>query len=134
MSNPLRDSCAESIEPRLPIDLADLRREMREADLEDLVDELLATFVQDAPGQLETLEAAIHAADANATRQAAHRYRGAARTMRAGHLVTMLLQLETAAQEGTVSTVPPDLLARVRREHGAALAQCREALGRLYDS
>ena len=134
MSNPLSNSSGESVEPRLPLDLVDLRRDMREADLEDLVDELLATFVQDAPGQLETLEAAILAADASAVREAAHCYRSAARTMRAGRLATVLLQLETAAQEGALSTVPPDLMLRMRREHEAALAQCQEALGSLYNS
>ena len=122
------------VEPGPPIDLADLRRETHEADLEDLVDELLDTFVQDAPRQLQSLETAIHAGDAVATRQAAHRYRSAACTIRAGRLATLLLHVEAAAQEGAVSIVPPDLMPRVRREHEAALAQCQEALGPLHDS
>ena len=132
MSNSLGDSCEERVQHAPPIDLAELRREMHEAQIEGLVDELLATFVEDAPGQLEILDAAIQAADGNAVCMAAHCYRSAACTMRARRLATLLLELETAAHEGELSTVPPDLMPRVRCEHEATLAQCRQALGPVH--
>jgi len=108
------------------IDMEAFRLEMREQDLEELVDELVETFAADAPSRFDALEAAIQSAAADTIRTAAHAYKSAAATMRAVRLADLLQQTEAAARNGDV-TRPAELLAKLRTEHEAVLAQLRQA-------
>ena len=57
---------------RTGIDLEGFRQGLEEHGLADLVDELIETFLQDAPSRFDALEAAIVAEDAEQIRRAAH--------------------------------------------------------------
>ena len=116
------------VEQGLPIDLDDFRREMREQDLEELVEEIVDAFVEDAPGRMEALNAAVSSSEADTIRSAAHAYKSAAATMRANRLAELLQQTEAAAREGNVST-PAELLPQVQQEHDAAMAQLQQVSG-----
>ena len=105
------------------IDLAGLHREMGEAGLHDLADELVQTFVDDAPRCMKALEAACDDGDPVAVRHAAHPYKSAAATVHAYRLSEVLLQIETAGRDGNAERAS-DLLPEARREHEAVLAEC----------
>lgn len=123
MSHTIRLTGDEVPESGPPLDLAGLRREMKESGLDDLADDLINTFAQDAPRCLGTLEAAIRAADPDAIHRAAHPFRSAAATVHAHRLAALLLEIETAGRTGNAAAAS-DLLPRLRREHEAVLAQC----------
>lgn len=105
------------------LDLAGLRREMEESGLDDLADELVQTFVDDAPVRMEAVEAACNEGDPVAIRTAAHPFKSAAATVHARRLAGLLQEIETAGRTGNAAAAS-DLLPRLRREHEAILAQC----------
>ena len=104
-----------------PIDMDAFRQDMREQDLEELVDELIEAFVGDAPSRFEALQAAVESAEADNISSAAHAYKSAAATMRAVRLADLLQQTETAARDGDVAG-PAKLLRQLKMEHEAVLA------------
>jgi len=108
-----------------PINMEAFRQEMRDQDLEELVDELIEAFLTDAPGRWDALEAAVESAEPEGVRAAAHAYKSAAATMRADGLAELLYRTEAAAREGDVAE-PAVLLPDIRREHQAVLAQLQE--------
>ena len=107
-----------------PLDLAGLRREMEESGLDDLADELVQTFLDDAPARMEALETACNDRDPVAIRRAAHPFKSAAVTVHAQRLTGLLLEIETASRRGNAAAAS-DLLSLLRREHEAVLAQCQ---------
>lgn len=106
-----------------PLDLAGLRREMEESGLNDLADELVQIFVDDAPVRMEALEAACDDGDPVAIRSAAHPFKSAATTVHAHRLGALLLEIEAAGRDGNAARAS-DLLPETRREYEAILAQC----------
>jgi len=106
------------------IDIAAFRQDMREQDLEELVDELVEAFVGDAPARFEAIATAILAAEADSIRTTAHAYKSAAATMQAVRLADLLQQTEAAARDGNVGRAA-ELLPQLKTEHEAVLAQLR---------
>lgn len=113
-------------EEELPISLEAFRAEMREQDLEELVDELIGAFLNDAPGRLEALQTAVESGSATDVSAAAHAYKSAAATMRADALAELLYQAESAGREGDVAR-SAELLPEIHRMHEGVLAQLRNA-------
>ena len=89
--------------PDSPVDLEGFRATMREADAEDTVDAILATFVTALPGFLASLTAAVAAQDAPRIQRAAHNLKSAAGSIGAAGLATLLANMETAALAGDVA-------------------------------
>jgi two-component system sensor histidine kinase/response regulator len=85
-----------------PVDLDGFRNTLREAGAEEAVDSILDTFQRQAPERLAALTAAIAAGEAPAITAAAHTFRGAAATIGATELATLLEQMETAGRAGDV--------------------------------
>jgi HPt (histidine-containing phosphotransfer) domain-containing protein len=106
------------------IDMAAFRQDMREQDLEELVDELVEAFVEDAPARFDAVTTAIQSAEADSIRTTAHAYKSAAATTRAFRLADLLQQTEAAARDGDVGRAA-ELLPQLKTEHEAALAQLR---------
>ena len=106
--------------PRPPFDLAGLEEMMREAGAEEVIPRMLTVFGEDAPGRMTAIEEAADGGDPGAIRQAAHAYKSAALTIRAGLLGSLLGEMETAAREGDVAAAV-ELVGEVREAHEAVL-------------
>lgn len=126
MGEPVLPTNGDSAANETPIDMDAFRQDMREQDLEELVDELIETFVGDAPSRFEALQAAVESAEAASIRTAAHAYKSAAATMQAVRLADLLQQTETAATDGDVAKAQ-ELLPRLRSEHEALMEQLGQA-------
>jgi HPt (histidine-containing phosphotransfer) domain-containing protein len=121
MSDMTRVRAGEASEIGPPIDISHFRREMAEAELEDIVDELVEAFLEDAPGRMVAIETAVGSARTDDIRFAAHAYKSGAASMYAKRLADLLCQLESAGSEGD-SGRAAELLPVVRAEHDATLA------------
>ncbi len=64
-----------------PINLAEFRSAMAELELEDILDELVETFLSDAPGRMSAIESAVKSSAADEIRTAAHAYKSATANM-----------------------------------------------------
>ena len=126
MQNDTVHSQLGGVAQRPGIDLEGFRRELQENGLDDLADELIETFSEDAPSRFEDLENAIGAADPEQIRRAAHAYRSGAATMHAKRLAGLLSEVEAAGRAGD-SVRPGALLEPLRREHEEVLRQLRES-------
>lgn len=111
--------------PRTGVDVEGFRQGLQENGLDDLADELIETFLQDAPSRFEALESAICAADAEQIGRAAHAYGSAASTMHAAPLAGLLSEVEAASRAGDTARLG-ELLAALRREQEEVLRQLRE--------
>jgi HPt (histidine-containing phosphotransfer) domain-containing protein len=98
------------------VDLTRFREDLRAADIENMVETLLATFLEDAPHRLATLEQAVKSRDAKAVQTAAHAFKSGAGTIRATRLAALLAGAEAAALSGTMSGTEV-MLDEVRSEH-----------------
>ncbi|MDH3456598.1 MAG: response regulator [Gemmatimonadota bacterium] len=106
--------------PPPPVNLTEFRRSMREAGMEETVETILGVFLEDATERLTALEAAVQAADGDAVRMAAHAFRSAAATVRAGNLAELLHQVEVAG-EGSDIEHAAELMPQVREEKAAVV-------------
>ncbi len=106
--------------PPEPVNLTEFRRAMREAGMEETVETILGVFLEDATERLTVLEAAVQAADGEAVRMAAHAFRSAAATVRAGNLAELLHQVEDAGQANDLEHAT-ELLPQVREEKAAVV-------------
>jgi PAS domain S-box-containing protein len=86
------------------VDIEGLRAELRSAGVEEVTDQLLRTFLQDAPARVAALQEAAAAGDAHAIERAAHAYKSAAGTVRAHELAVLLKEAELAAKSGDAAT------------------------------
>jgi len=107
-----------------PLDLDQFRRSMRDAGVEDAVDNMLRLFATDAPRRLETLTQAVQAGEAKPIEHAAHAFKSAAATITARPLAEALKAMELAARAGDVERAR-SLLPEARRATEAALAALR---------
>jgi HPt (histidine-containing phosphotransfer) domain-containing protein len=73
-----------------------------EADLRELVE----LYVGDVVSQLGHIRAALDVEDAGAISAAAHRIKGASLSIGAARMATLSSDVETAAKEGALGTVP----------------------------
>ena len=112
----------DSLSDGLPINMGEFRLAMREADLEDIIDDLIEAFVQDAPGRFEAIEAAIGSGDPEQIRFAAHAYKSSAATMHAHQLAGLLRLTELAGREGDADRAV-ELLPQLQEAHHATLEQ-----------
>ena len=104
------------------VDVDGFRAMMRDAGAEEAVNDILATFVTDAPGRWAALANAISSGTANDIRQTAHAYKSSACAIRAHALAMVLLRIELGAYEGRVSEAHA-LADDAHRESDAAVAQ-----------
>jgi len=81
--------------------LDDLRR-LTDAGSPDMVAELIALFLQDAPAQLSAMRAALAAGDAAALRHAAHSLKGSSGYLGARRLMALCAEVEQSARQGTL--------------------------------
>jgi HPt (histidine-containing phosphotransfer) domain-containing protein len=100
---------------------------MREADLEEIIEDLIAAFVEDAPGRFAAIETAVCSGDVEAIRATAHAYKSSAATMYACQLADLLQSTELAGKRGDADKAR-DLLPRVRDAHEATMDQLRGEL------
>jgi HPt (histidine-containing phosphotransfer) domain-containing protein len=104
------------------IDMDEFRAAMREADLEDIIDDLIEAFVQDAPGRFAAIEAAVVSGDTESVRLTAHAYKSSAATMYAHQLTGLLRLLEQAGAAGDAERTVT-LLPQVGAAHEATMRQ-----------
>jgi CheY-like chemotaxis protein/HPt (histidine-containing phosphotransfer) domain-containing protein len=104
-----------------PVDIEGFRASLREAGVEEVLGSLLQTFMGDAPGRMTDLEAAVAGDDGVAIDHAAHAYKSAAATIRAGQLAELLRQTEAAGERGGIEEARA-LAADVRAEHDRVMA------------
>jgi HPt (histidine-containing phosphotransfer) domain-containing protein len=112
----------------LPVDLDGLRTELAEVGAEEILPELVETFVSDAPLRMEAITTALEAGGRQKIRTAAHAYKSAAGTMRAHALAALLLELEMAGNEGDVERAIA-LQPAVQEAHEQALVFLSNAPG-----
>jgi len=104
-----------------PVDLVALRGALREGGVEDMLGTLVASFLQDAPGRVASIEDAVRAGDAERIRQAAHAYKSSAAQLGARALAEGLQALELAGRGGDLAAAQ-SLAGGVRREHEVVCA------------
>ncbi len=108
-----------------PIDL-DVYNELKDATGDDFAAELVSTFLEEAPGMIESLKEAVGVSDADGYRRAAHSIKSNANTFGA----TTLAELAKAVELGDLPA-SDDLSDAVRLE--AALDEAASALQALID-
>ncbi len=126
------DAGREVIPPAVPhegpaVDVAGLRRSMADAGAAEIVPQLLAAFLADAPARMAAIETSAAAGDAAALGRAAHAYKSAAGAIAATTLADGLRRLEMAGKAGDL-TAAAGLVIEVRTRHEAALAQLRREI------
>jgi HPt (histidine-containing phosphotransfer) domain-containing protein len=107
--------------------MAEFRLAMREAELEDIIEDLVEAFLQDAPGRITAIESAVQSGDAESIRLAAHAYKSSAATMYAHQLAGLLRLMELAGGEGDADRAT-SLLPQVKQAHDAIMDQLRGEL------
>jgi CheY-like chemotaxis protein len=106
------------------VDVGALRRSMADAGATEIVPQLLAAFLADAPARMAAIETAAAARDADALGRAAHAYKSAAGAIAASALADALRRLEAAARAGELAAAGPVVI-EARARHAAVLAQLR---------
>jgi HPt (histidine-containing phosphotransfer) domain-containing protein len=84
------------------VGLAEFRRTMREVGAEDVVDEILDLFAEDAPIRVAALDGAVASGNGDEIARAAHAFKSPAGAIRARGLESMLLDMELAGQAGAI--------------------------------
>ena len=100
--------------------------ELQETAGADFVQELVDTFLEEAPGMLGALRAAAAAGQADAYRRAAHSLKSNANTFGASALGAMARDLELG---GLPPSGPAEALAALEEEYGRVAARLRELRG-----
>ena len=103
-----------------PLDLAEMRRQL--GDDEELVSELIALFLGDYHGRLESLTAALDARDTDCVRSVAHTIKGGASNLCARGVTEAARGLETACASEDFAVIRDHadrLAAEVERLAGA---------------
>jgi PAS domain S-box-containing protein len=119
----LPPSAQEPDQPGLgsPVDLDGFRRALREGGVEEVLEDIIAEFVRDAPGRMAAVEEAAAKEDVQAIERAAHAFKSAAGTIRATSLAEALRLTEAAGHSGN-ATVPIELLERLRSAYVATMS------------
>ena len=103
-------------------EVADFRRAMAETELEDIIDELVEAFLEDAPIRMGAIQSAVEASAPEEVRSSAHAYKSAAASMGATQLAELLRQLEVSGAEGD-SSRSASLLIAARAAHDTVVAR-----------
>jgi HPt (histidine-containing phosphotransfer) domain-containing protein len=109
------------------VDVARFRAELSEAGVEDMLGELLQTFMKDAPERLAALEHAMQGGDSKEIQSAAHAFKSGAGTIRATFLADILLTMETAGRTGHLETAR-GLTEPMRLEYRAVMRELELAI------
>jgi HPt (histidine-containing phosphotransfer) domain-containing protein len=78
--------------------------ELKQMSGEDFIDELVDTYVDDAPKLVREMQAASQNGDAESFRRAAHSLKSNSATFGATHLASLAKELESLAKEGSLDT------------------------------
>src|SRR5690606_1492790 len=97
---------------------------LADAGAAEVVPQLLAAFLADAPKRMAAIETTAEAGDAPALAHVAHAYKSASGAVSANALADALRRLELAAKAGDLAAAPA-LVIEVGTRHAAALAQLR---------
>jgi HPt (histidine-containing phosphotransfer) domain-containing protein len=108
------------------VDLARLRTDLREAGVEDIIETLLKTFVEDAPPRFGALERAVREGNPKAVESAAHAFKSGAATIRATVLAEGLAQAEATGRAGNLESMSA-LLEHIREEYLAVVSELEAA-------
>lgn len=100
-----------------PVRVEHFRELMREAGIEEIVEEALKVYRDESPGRLERIERAMNDADASALEQESHALKSSSLNIWAVKLAEYLDQVETAATAGEISRAQP-LMEPIRVEFG----------------
>ncbi len=95
-----------------PVLLEEFRAAMRDAGIESVVDTAVAAYLQETPGRMDALEAAVAAEDWQAVEREAHGIKSGSKNLRADHFGALLESMEEAGREGRgadVAAVLPEL-------------------------
>jgi HPt (histidine-containing phosphotransfer) domain-containing protein len=109
-------------QPQPHVDVERFRAELREAGIEEMIGDLLDTFLQDAPARLATLEGAIRSGDPKTIQTAAHAFKSGAGTVRASALADMLSRAEAAGRTNHLESLG-ELMEQIRAEHLVVLQE-----------
>lgn len=104
------------------VDVERFRAELREAGVEEMIGDLLETFVQDAPVRFAALERAMQGGDSKEIETAAHAFKSGAGTIRATFLADILLEIEMAGRTGHLE-MAGDLIEPMRSEYRAVMRE-----------
>jgi PAS domain S-box-containing protein len=102
---------------------------------ESLLERIIGIYLQEAPVALQSLRHAINAADAEALRRAAHKFKSSSMQLGASRMANLCAQLEKLGQLGTTNTgkvILSDMeheLTNIKDELGNYLIACKEETG-----
>jgi protein-histidine pros-kinase len=114
-----------------PVDLDGFRRSLADEGMEDLVDDVLNTFVRETPRMLVDLTDAGWTDDLARLAEVAHALKSSAGAIGATGLAATLAALETSAKSGDGRT--GGLVTRVVREYDAVVTYLRESCPSLLE-
>ena len=127
LPEPARTSSTGAPDP--PVELERFRRELGEAGVAGMLDQLISVFLTDAPGRMHDVEEAIAGTDPTRVQHAAHAFKSSAGTIRAVRLAEALDAMEAAGRDGNLESAVR-LLEPVRREHAVAMRYLERAAGK----
>lgn len=113
------------------VDLEGLRAMLRDEGMEDVVDELLATFVRETPRMLVELTDAAWTDDLSRLASLAHALKSSAGAIRATELAATLAALETSAKSADGGSGA--LVTKVVRHYDAVVTHLRAAMPALAE-
>jgi HPt (histidine-containing phosphotransfer) domain-containing protein len=113
---------SDSAQPLPRVDVERFRASLRDGGIEDMLESLLCTFVQDSSLRFAALEQAVQEGNAKAVESAAHAFKSSAGTIRATFLAEGLGEAEAAARAGRLEAAT-ELLERIRNEYRAVLRE-----------
>ena len=124
-ARPLTGAVNSIVSRTLPcVDVERFRADLREGGVEEMLEILLDTFVQDCPGRLAALEQAAREGNPKTIETAAHAFKSGAGTVRASVLADGLREVEAAGRSGNLESVP-QLLEQIRAEYVAVLRELK---------
>ena len=111
----------ESDSAAFPVDLDGFRETMREAGVEEIVEEMLEVYVQEAQVIYANLSSAILTGDADGVRFNAHSLKSPSGNIWATRLAGMLAEVEIAARDSDMAKAT-ELFELVKPEYQSVMA------------
>jgi HPt (histidine-containing phosphotransfer) domain-containing protein len=108
------------------VDVARFRTDLCAAGVEDIIETLLQTFVDDAPARFAALEQAVAQGNPKAVESAAHAFKSGAGTIRATVLAEGLAQAEATGRAGNLQPMTA-LLEHIRQEYLSVVTELQAA-------
>jgi CheY-like chemotaxis protein/HPt (histidine-containing phosphotransfer) domain-containing protein len=130
-TTPALESADTSATPSGSVDYSVLEglRELQEEGEPDILEELVAMFLKDAPSQLETLKEATEKGDAQSVERIAHTLKGSCGNMGAVRMEALCSELEEIGRSEDLSTAPR-LTSSLEEEFGRVRAAFEKELSR----